>query len=142
MKAIQDFFRKGRRDPTDVEIETIAQTWSEHCGHKTFNASLVINGKQKPSLMSRLKEATRKVSRSWCLSVFKDNAGVIVFDKEFAICGKVETHNSPSAIEPYGGAMTGSGGVFRDIAGCGLGAKVIVSTDIFCFAPPDLPGVP
>jgi len=139
MKAIQDYFRKGRRDPTDVEIETIAQTWSEHCGHKTFNASLVINGKQKPSLMSRLKEATRKVSRSWCLSVFKDNAGVIVFDKEFAICGKVETHNSPSAIEPYGGAMTGSGGVFRDIAGCGLGAKVIVSTDIFCFAPPDLP---
>lgn len=138
MQTIQHYFQKEKRDPTDVEIETLAQTWSEHCSHKTFNASLIIDGKKKPSLMSRLKKATKDINKPWCLSVFTDNAGVIEFDENYGICGKVETHNSPSAIEPYGGAMTGSGGVFRDIMGCGLGAKVLVSTDIFCFAPPNI----
>lgn len=138
MRAIQNYFRKEKRDPSDVEIETLAQTWSEHCCHKTFNAKLKINGKKKKTLMSRIMGATRKVNRKWCLSVFVDNAGVIEFDRNYGIAGKVETHNSPSAIEPYGGAMTGSGGVFRDITACGLGAKVLASTDMFCFAPPDI----
>ena len=138
MQEIQHYFHQKKRDPTDVEIELFAQTWSEHCSHKTFNAKLIIDGKKKPSLMSRLKKATTKMNKPWCLSVFTDNAGVIEFDENYGICGKVETHNSPSAIEPYGGAMTGSGGVFRDIMGCGLGARVLVSTDIFCFAPPDI----
>jgi phosphoribosylformylglycinamidine synthase len=137
MRTIQNYYKKEDRDPTDVEIETLAQTWSEHCSHKTFNARLKINGKKKPALMSRLKKATKKANKKWCLSVFVDNAGVIEFDSKYGICGKVETHNSPSAIEPYGGAMTGSGGVFRDIVACGLGAKVLISTDVFCFAPPD-----
>ena len=138
MHKIQDYYLQEDKDPTDVEIETLAQTWSEHCCHKTFTADLVINGKKKPTLMSRIKAATKKVNRDWCLSVFTDNAGVIDFNEQYAICGKAETHNSPSAIEPYGGAMTGSGGVFRDIVACGLGAKVLVSTDMFCFAPPNL----
>lgn len=139
MHAIQQYFQKEEKDPTDVEIETLAQTWSEHCCHKTFNAQLTINRKKKSSLMSRLKKATVLAKKDWCLSVFVDNAGVIEFDEEYGVCGKVETHNSPSAIEPYGGAMTGSGGVFRDIMACGLGAKVLLSTDMFCFAQPDLP---
>jgi len=138
MQEIQNYFKKARRDPTDVEVEILAQTWSEHCSHKTFNAQLSIDGVKKSSLMSRLKKATKKLDKKWCLSVFKDNAGVIELDRDFGISGKVETHNSPSAIEPYGGAMTGSGGVFRDIMGCGLGSKVIMSTDMFCVGMPDL----
>ena len=140
MQEIQNYFKKARRDPTDVEIEILAQTWSEHCSHKTFNAELTIDGVKKSSLMSRLKNATKKLDKKWYLSVFKDNAGVIELDRDFGICGKVETHNSPSAIEPYGGAMTGSGGVFRDIMGCGLGSKVLISTDMFCVGEPDLKG--
>jgi phosphoribosylformylglycinamidine synthase len=139
MKTIQSFFKKERRDPTDVEIETLAQTWSEHCGHKTFKAKLVIDGQAKTPLISRIMRVTKKVDSDRCLSVFEDNAGVIEFNRDYAICGKVETHNSPSAIEPYGGAATGSGGVFRDIMGTGQGARVIMSTDIFCFAPLDTP---
>ncbi|PIZ62388.1 phosphoribosylformylglycinamidine synthase subunit PurL [Candidatus Roizmanbacteria bacterium CG_4_10_14_0_2_um_filter_39_13] len=138
MREIQGYFKKERRDPTDVEVEILAQTWSEHCCHKTFNAELIIDGVKKSSLMSRLKKATKILDKKWCLSVFKDNAGVIELDRDFGISGKVETHNSPSAIEPYGGAMTGSGGVFRDIMGCGLGSKVIMSTDMFCVGVPDL----
>ncbi|MBI5207033.1 MAG: phosphoribosylformylglycinamidine synthase, partial [Candidatus Firestonebacteria bacterium] len=139
MKTIQDYFKKLGRDPKDVELETLAQTWSEHCNHKTFNANLIINGVKQPSLMSRIKDATNNINSKRVISVFHDNSGVIKYFGKWAICGKVETHNSPSAIEPYGGAMTGSGGVFRDIAGTGKGAKVIASTDIFCFAPHDLP---
>lgn len=141
MKEIQNYFITARRDPTDIEIEIFAQTWSEHCGHKTFNAELTIDGVNKSSFMSRLKKATKILGKKWCLSVFKDNAGVIELDRDFGICGKVETHNSPSAIEPYGGAMTGSGGVFRDIMGCGLGSKVLMSTDMFCVGAPDLRAV-
>jgi len=137
MKVIQDYFKGIRRDPTDCEIETIAQTWSEHCGHKTFRAKLMVDGKEKKPLLERLKDATEECKNPLVLSAFEDNSGVMQFYAGMAVCGKVETHNSPSAIEPYGGAMTGSGGVFRDIAGTGLGAKVLASTDIFCFAPPD-----
>ncbi len=138
MKIIQNYFVKLGRDPTDCEVEVLAQTWSEHCVHKTFKAKLVIDGRVKKPLIDRIKE-TAKLNKNLIVSAFVDNSGVIDFYDGFAICGKVETHNSPSAIEPYGGAMTGSGGVFRDILGTGLSAKIIASTDIFCFAPPNLP---
>ncbi|MHB8156326.1 MAG: phosphoribosylformylglycinamidine synthase subunit PurL [Desulfocucumaceae bacterium] len=136
MKVIQSYFSELGRDPTDCEVETLAQTWSEHCGHKTFRADLLVDGKKKTPLLKRLQDATREAKHPLVLSAFVDNSGVMAFYDGWAICGKVETHNSPSAIEPYGGAMTGSGGVFRDIMGTGRGAKVIVSTDMFCFAPP------
>jgi phosphoribosylformylglycinamidine synthase subunit PurSL len=138
MKAIQDHFRMLGRGATDLELEALAQTWSEHCKHKTFRAELEINGERKPSLMSRLKAAAHQYD-ALVVSAFEDNSGVMRFYDGWAVAGKVETHNSPSAIEPYGGAMTGSGGVFRDILGTGKGAKVVASTDMFCLAPPDLP---
>ncbi|MFZ5595616.1 MAG: phosphoribosylformylglycinamidine synthase subunit PurL [Bacillota bacterium] len=136
MRAIKDYFISIGRDPTDCEVETLAQTWSEHCGHKTFKAELMVDGKKKRPLLKRLQEATREANHPLVRSAFVDNSGVMAFYDGWAICGKVETHNSPSAIEPYGGAMTGSGGVFRDVMGTGQGAKVIASTDMFCFAPP------
>lgn len=138
MSGIQRHFRELGRKPTDGEVETLAQTWSEHCGHKTFKAKLIVDGVEKPPLIERLKEVSRQFNKG-VLSAFVDNSGVIEFYDGWAICGKVETHNSPSAIEPYGGAMTGSGGVFRDIMGTGQGAKAIVSTDMFCLASPGLP---
>ncbi|OAT85505.1 phosphoribosylformylglycinamidine synthase subunit PurL [Desulfotomaculum copahuensis] len=138
MRLIRDYFISRRRDATDCEIETLAQTWSEHCGHKTFKAELVVNGRKKEPLLKRLQQATARAGHPLVLSAFVDNSGVMEFYHGWAVCGKVETHNSPSAIEPYGGAMTGSGGVFRDIMGTGQGAKVIASTDMFCFAPPDI----
>jgi len=137
MKVIRKYFRKIKKDPTDCEIEVLAQTWSEHCVHKTFKAKLIIDGKEKRPLISRIRE-TAKQNPGLIVSAFIDNSGVIDFYDGWALAGKVETHNSPSAIEPYGGAMTGSGGVFRDILGTGQGAKPVASTDIFCFAPLDL----
>ncbi len=139
MKVVQDYFNRLERDATDCEIEIIAQTWSEHCVHKTFKAKLIVDGKEKKPLFRRLKDATEEIAHPLVLSAFVDNSGVIEFFDGMAVCGKVETHNSPSAIEPYGGAMTGSGGVFRDIVGTGLGAKVLASTDMFCLAPPATP---
>jgi len=138
MKVIQEHFKSLDRDPTDVELEIIAARWSEHCGHKTFNAKVVVDGVEKAPLFDRIKRAAKQHNKDLVVSAFNDNSGVIRFYEGQTICGKVETHNSPSAIEPYGGAMTGSGGVFRDIAGTGQGAKNILSTDMFCFAPPDL----
>lgn len=137
MKTIQAYFQKIKRDPTDCELETLAQTWSEHSGHKTFKATLVVDGKKKIPLITRIKKEALKHKKN-IVSAFVDNSGVMDFYDGMAICGKVETHNSPSAIEPYGGAMTGSGGVFRDILGTGKGAKAVVSTDMFCFAPWDM----
>lgn len=138
MKVIQEYFRSQGREPTDCELEIIAGRWSEHCGHKTFNGEVVVDGVVKPPLFTRIREAAKEHFGDLVISAFGDNSGVIRFYDGQAICGKVETHNSPSAVEPYGGAMTGSGGVFRDIAGTGQGAKNIISTDMFCFAPPDL----
>ncbi len=138
MRAIQKYFQKIDRDPTDLELETLAQTWSEHSGHKTFKSKLKVDGKIKKPLIQRIKEEALKHKKN-IVSAFSDNSGVMDFYDGFGICGKVETHNAPSAIEPYGGAMTGSGGVFRDIAATGKGAKNIASTDIFCFAPLDFP---
>lgn len=138
MGVVQEHFRKLDRDPTDAELEIIAARWSEHCGHKTFNAKVVVDGVEKEPLYTRIKNAAKEQFGDLVVSAFGDNSGVMRFYDGQAICGKVETHNSPSAIEPYGGAMTGSGGVFRDIMGTGQGAKTIISTDMFCFAPPDL----
>ena len=137
MKVIRNYFRKIKKDPTDCELETLAQTWSEHCAHKTFKANLIVDGKKKKPLIDRIKKEAWKHDKN-IVSAFVDNSGVMKFYDGYSICGKVETHNSPSAIEPYGGAMTGSGGVFRDVLGTGQGAKTIASTDIFCFANPNL----
>ncbi len=140
MKAVQKHFATLGRNPTDVELETIAQTWSEHCMHKTFKGIIDYNGEHIDDLLANtIVKATSELNKSWCVSVFKDNAGIIEFDEDFNICFKVETHNHPSAIEPYGGANTGIGGVIRDTLGTGLGAKPILNTDVFCFGPLDMP---
>jgi phosphoribosylformylglycinamidine synthase II len=139
-QAILDYFRKEGRDPTDVEIETLAQTWSEHCVHKTLKGKYKYDDEIIDNLLqSTIIKATRELDKPWCISVFEDNAGVIEFDDRWALCFKVETHNHPSAVEPYGGASTGIGGVIRDPMGTGLGARPILNTDVFCFAPPDFP---
>ena len=138
--AVWDYYKKLGRNPTDVELETLTQTWSEHCVHKTFKAKISYNGKTVNNIMkSTIFRVTKELDKPWCLSVFVDNSGVIDFDGRWALCFKVETHNHPSAVEPYGGAATGIGGVIRDPLGTGLGAKPILNTDVFCFAPPDFP---
>ncbi len=149
MQTIQQHFVEQHRDPTDIELETVAQTWSEHCSHKTLKGRIAYrdeNGTRQFENM--LKEtvfgATQTLRKrfganDWCVSVFKDNAGVVKFNDTFDICFKVETHNHPSAIEPYGGANTGLGGVIRDPIGTGMGAKPVCNTDVFCFAPPETP---
>ncbi|MFA4991457.1 MAG: phosphoribosylformylglycinamidine synthase subunit PurL [Candidatus Omnitrophota bacterium] len=145
MREIQKYFKRLGRNPTDCELETIAQTWSEHCAHKTFRGVISYKeGDKKPIIIdnllkSTIAKVTRELKRPWCVSVFKDNAGIVRFDKEDNICFKVETHNHPSALEPYGGAGTGIGGVIRDILGVGLAARPIMNTDIFCFGRPDTP---
>ncbi|MFH1652339.1 MAG: phosphoribosylformylglycinamidine synthase subunit PurL [Chloroflexota bacterium] len=138
--VITEYFRKQGSVPTDVELETLAQTWSEHCVHKTFRGKINFHGNVINNLLkSTIMKATRELDLPWCLSVFLDNAGVIAFDDDWALCFKVETHNHPSAVEPYGGVATGIGGVVRDPLGTGLGAKPILNTDVFCFGPPDFP---
>lgn len=162
MQTVQAQFRRLDREPTDLELETIAQTWSEHCVHKTLKSAIVYRGTPFPGqgnypespqpaierryanlLGDTIARATRELIAAGrgpeCLSVFADNAGVIAFDDRFGIAFKVETHNHPSAIEPYGGAATGVGGCIRDVIGCGLGAWPIAATDVFCVAPPDWP---
>ncbi len=191
MRAVRDEYRTLGRDPTDIELETIAQTWSEHCVHKTLksriryrsgavaewqsgtgdrttspghtsplrhSATLPLSADplcfhSRPGhtilpdgtveidnlLKSTVAAATHELIAEgidWTLSVFKDNSGVIAFDDQFGVCIKVETHNHPSAIEPYGGSATGIGGCIRDVIGTGLGAKPIASTDVFCVATP------
>ena len=139
IKAIKEYYEKLGRNPTDAELETLAQTWSEHCCHKTFKGKINFNGEAIDNLLkSTIVRATRELNKPWCLSVFKDNAGVIEFDNKWALCFKVETHNHPSAIEPYGGASTGVGGVVRDVLGTGLSAKPVFNTDVFCFGNPDM----
>jgi phosphoribosylformylglycinamidine synthase II len=140
MKLIKKYFINEGREPTDLELETIAQTWSEHCCHKTFKSPIKSNKKEalkKNSLFGYIKGATKEINKKNVLLSFSDNAGAIEFDKEYAVTYKAETHNHPSALEPYGGAETGVGGVIRDTMGCGLGAKPIASTDIFCFGDPE-----
>jgi len=135
--------------PTDVELECLAQTWSEHCKHKIFASKIhhtdletgeqaVIDSIFKTHIMKPTHDMQNDVD--WLLSVFHDNSGVIAWDDEWSVCMKAETHNSPSALDPYGGAMTGIVGVNRDILGTGLGARPIANTDVFCFGPPDWQG--
>ncbi len=139
MKAIQHHFAGLGRDPTDCELETLAQTWSEHCSHKTLKGRIAFEGRTIDNLLKEtIFRATRELACDWLVSVFSDNAGVIRFDDAFDVCFKVETHNHPSAIDPYGGSNTGLGGVIRDALGTGLGAKPICNTDVFCVASPDL----
>lgn len=139
MHAIVAYFKKLRREPTDVELETLAQTWSEHNGHKTFKATLVDEkGIEKRSLFSRIKETAKKYfDRVGVVTAFADNAGGIEFYDGWAIIGKWETHNSPVAIEPFGGAATKNGGVFRDIAGTGKGGINLVAFMINNIADPN-----
>ena len=142
MQTIQKHYQQLGREPTDVELESIAQTWSEHCVHKTLKSSveLTIDGEQvhfDDLLKETVFKATKQLDKDWCVSVFADNAGVVEFDEDSAVCFKVETHNHPSALDPYGGSATGIGGVIRDPMGTGLGARPIANTDIFCFGEPD-----
>lgn len=149
MQTIQAHFRELERDPTDAELESIAQTWSEHCSHKTLAGRISYsdeNGQRhfENMLKETIFAATVQIRETlgdddWCVSVFKDNAGIVRFDDKYNVVFKVETHNHPSALEPYGGANTGIGGVIRDPMGTGLGAKPICNTDVFCFAPPETP---
>jgi phosphoribosylformylglycinamidine synthase len=166
MRAIRDYYRRAGREPTDIELETLAQTWSEHCVHKTLTATVHYTADEgaddthqlfagKPGhdvhsdgsvtihnlLKNTIGAATHKLMETaphdqWCVSVFEDNAGIVRFDQTHGLCIKVETHNHPSAIEPYGGAATGIGGCIRDIIGTGQAAKPIANTDVFCVADP------
>ncbi len=145
MEVIQKIFIEEGREPTDVELEVIAQTWSEHCKHRIFSAEIehTSNG-SKETVKSLFKTYILRPSEEimarkpgFVLSAFVDNAGFIGLDDKLAVCLKAETHNHPSAIEPYAGANTGLGGVIRDILGAGKGAKPIASLDVFCFGAPD-----
>lgn len=151
MKALQKYFagaevqeereKVGLSLPMDVEIEALAQTWSEHCKHKIFNSQITYmdeNGTEKINSLFNtfIKRATREINKPWLVSVFTDNAGVIKFNENYNLVMKVETHNTPSALDPYGGAITGIVGVNRDPLGTGMGARLIFNTDVFCFASP------
>ncbi|MEA2090179.1 MAG: phosphoribosylformylglycinamidine synthase subunit PurL [Thermoproteota archaeon] len=136
MKAVQNYFSKKGRNPTDVELQTIGQTWSEHCFHKTFKGDVISReGKIESLFKTYIFKVTKELNPEWCFSVFEDNAGIIEFDKNYAVAVKVETHNHPSAIEPFGGAATGVGGVIRDILG--VWADPIACTNVLCFGPLD-----
>jgi phosphoribosylformylglycinamidine synthase II/phosphoribosylformylglycinamidine synthase I len=142
MQAVRAYYQSEARDASDIELEMIAQTWSEHCVHKTFRA--VISTPDGSSIQGMLKTylmaATNKINKSWVRSAFIDNAGIIEFDDEFDIAIKVETHNHPSALEPFGGANTGVGGVVRDILA--VGARPIANTDVLCFGPLEREDIP
>ncbi len=127
---------------TDVELEAIAQTWSEHCKHKIFNALISYDEDGAVHAINSLfstfiKGATAQIKKPYVVSVFKDNGGIIKFNHEYDIAVKVETHNAPSALDPYGGSLTGILGVQRDIMGTGLGANPIANIDVLCFGYPD-----
>ncbi|PKN99961.1 MAG: phosphoribosylformylglycinamidine synthase subunit PurL [Chloroflexi bacterium HGW-Chloroflexi-4] len=147
MHAIQDYCMRENRDLTDIEFEMLAQTWSEHCVHKTFKSQVSVYSDKSdtrsfPAHYSHLfnqtiRAATKQVNADWVLSAFTENAGIVEFDGTHELSFKVETHNHPSAIEPFGGANTGIGGVIRDVIG--VSAKPIASTDVLCFGPAELP---
>jgi len=149
MKVIKEYFKKEGRNPTDCELETIAQTWSEHCKHKTFRGNieykeydekgnLVKEEKIENLLKNTIIKVTEEINSPLTISVFADNAGIVKFSDNKAISFKVETHNHPSSLEPFGGAATGIGGVIRDILGVGKGGYPVANIDVFCFAEPDI----
>ena len=140
LKVIRDHFKKQKRNPTDIELESLAQAWSEHCKHTIFADPL---DEIKEGIYKRyIKGATEKIRKAkgkkdFCVSVFKDNSGAIAFDEKYLITHKVETHNSPSGLDPFGGSVTAIVGVNRDCLGFGLGAKPIANTYGFCVADPN-----
>lgn len=159
MRAIREYFQKPEiqklrlerglpKDPTDVEMEVLAQTWSEHCKHKIFgsNVDYCDEKGQKRRIENLFKTTIVKTTRilsetkDWLVSVFHDNAGAIRLTPDYHLTVKVETHNSPSALDPYGGALTGIVGVNRDPMGTGKGCRLLFNTDVFCFGPPDFSG--
>jgi phosphoribosylformylglycinamidine synthase len=138
LAAIRGHFESLGRDPTDVELETLAQTWSEHCAHKTFRAILSTgDGVELTPLLAQLRAATDTIDAPFVRSAFVGNAGIISFVEGTTIALKAETHNHPSAVEPFGGANTGVGGVIRDVLGAAH--RPVAVTDVLCFGPPDLP---
>ncbi len=147
MRAVQAYFAAEGREPTDVELESIAQTWSEHCGHKTFKGVIEYTevdaeGREHTRRIdgligTYLRAATRAIAAPWVRSAFVDNAGILEFTPDYEVSFKAETHNHPSALEPFGGANTGVGGVVRDIMG--VSARPIANTDVLCFGPLDTP---
>ncbi len=145
MRAIRAHFESEGRRPTDAELETLAQTWSEHCVHKTFRAEIALahhhhDGSVTSTVHDGLLNALRRVTEAldpwWLRSAFVDDAGIVAFDDHDDLAFKVETHNHPSALEPFGGANTGVGGVVRDVIG--VSARPIACTDVLCFGPIDL----
>jgi phosphoribosylformylglycinamidine synthase subunit PurSL len=136
LEVIQAHFAALGREPTDIELETLAQTWSEHCAHKTFRAEIVTDdGEDRPSLIDMLRQVTGTIDASFVRSAFVGNAGIIGFEDDRTLALKAETHNHPSAVEPFGGANTGVGGVIRDVLG--IGHRPIAITDVLCFGPPE-----
>ena len=142
MHAVRAYFVGEGREPTDVELESIAQTWSEHCGHKTFKGIVeyvessdegIVRERIDSLLRTYIQAATKKIDAPWVRSSFVDDAGIIDFTEDYEVSFKVETHNHPSALEPFGGANTGIGGVVRDIMG--VSARPIANTDVLCFGP-------
>jgi phosphoribosylformylglycinamidine synthase subunit PurSL len=140
LEVIRDHFEAIGRDPTDVELETLAQTWSEHCAHKSFRALLLADEDgatvERTPLLAQLRDCTESIDAPFVVSAFVGNAGVVEFSKGTTIALKAETHNHPSAVEPFGGANTGVGGVIRDVLG--IAHRPIAVTDILCFGPADL----
>lgn len=139
LETIKNYFKKENRDPTDIELESIAQTWSEHCKHTIFAAK--IDNNENGLYKGYIKRATNEIRKKkgpqdFCVSVFSDNAGGIIFDENWIITDKAETHNSPSALDPFGGAITGIVGVNRDCLGFGKGAKPIINKYGFCVGNP------
>lgn len=144
MKAIQKYFKKLGRMPKDIELEALAQTWSEHCKHTIFANELdeIKDGIYKTFIQGATKKIRNdKGINDFCVSVFSDNSGAIAFDEDYLVTHKSESHNSPAALDPFGGAITGIVGVNRDTLGFGLGAKPVANYYGFCFADPrvDIP---
>lgn len=136
LTAIAAYFMAAGRDPTDIELETLAQTWSEHCAHKTFRAAITLDGAPITPLMGQLRDTTDAIAAKFVRSAFVGNAGTVSFVDGETLALKAETHNHPSAVEPFGGANTGVGGVIRDVMGAAH--RPVAVTDVLCFGPPDL----
>ncbi|MFA5333381.1 MAG: AIR synthase-related protein [Candidatus Nanoarchaeia archaeon] len=136
LKSIKEYYNKISKKPTDIELESIAQTWSEHCKHRIFSGSL--DDITEGIFNKHIKGATNAIraelgENDFCTSVFSDNSGAIKFNDIFSVCFKSETHNSPSALDPFGGAITGIVGVNRDTLGFGLGALPVNNSYYFMF---------
>jgi len=126
MRKIKDYFAKKGRNPTDIELQSIAQAWSEHCCYKSSKCYL--------------REYLFGIEKDYVISAIKEDSGVVEFDDEYAYVVALESHNHPSAIEPYGGAATGIGGILRDVL-C-MGAQPVALVDPLFFGNLDVKEVP